>query len=188
MGIVSINGLNADFAIAHKTGAQDNSVYEILNREGFRLCVHGVSITGNNNTYTTNVFKVTGAVRVIDQYAIITEATSIANCTNVYSTLYDGTNTVNLTADGATLSAAPIGTLFLKDQDVSQPYSVVMSDQCRVNEITLDKRAGKPFTINAKYGADTYVRFHYKTTGVLNFKMDIHFIYQKLDGGDLVLA
>jgi hypothetical protein len=189
MGVISINGMSADFAADHKSGYFDNSVYEILNREGFRLCVHGANIiAAAGGAHVLNVFKVTGAVRILEQYAIVTDVTDVANITNVYSTLYDGTNTVNLTADGITLSGMANGSFFTKDQDSTKTYTLLNADQCRTSETVTTKHVGYPFIVNAKYGANTYIRFHYTTAGTCNFTMDIHFIYQKLNGGDLTIV
>lgn len=164
-----------------------NSPYEILDRQGHKVKV-SANITGNNNSYSVNVFKVTGTVRVLDQYAIITAVTALTNMTNIYADLWDGTNSVLLTADGATLSNAPVGTFFTKDKDVTQPYSVSLADQCRMNEVINTMRIGKPFTVTQKNGADTFIRFRYTTNAVLDFTMDIFFFYELLDGGSLTLV
>jgi hypothetical protein len=135
------------------------------------------------------VFKVVGTVRVLNQYAQITEATTLTNCTAVYATLYDGTNTVDLTLDGAVLSGAPVGTFFTRDKDATNAYSVAVSDQCRMNEVTSEKTIGRPFTLTQKNGADTYVRFHYTTTdSPIDFVMRLRFVWEPVDGGYLEIV
>lgn len=187
MGII-INGICPGFTSPIIHGIQPyGSPNEILEREGHKLKV-SANITGNNNSYNVNVFKITGTVRVIDQFAIITSVTALSNMTAIYADLWDGTNSELLTANGAVLSGAPVGTFFTKDQDVTQTYSVSKSDQCRVNEVAADKRIGKPFTVTQKYGANTYIRFNYTTNTVLDFDMDIYFVYEPMDGSGLEVA
>ena len=72
------------------------------------------------------LLKLVGSVRVLEQYAIITAVTTLVNATAIYATLYDGTVSIDLTADGAVLSGAPVGTMFLKDQLAANAYSVNM--------------------------------------------------------------
>jgi hypothetical protein len=141
---------------------------------------------GGTGSQTLNVFRVYGTIRVINQHAEIIEATTLTNCTNVYATLYDGTNTINLTLDGATLSGAPVGTFFTRDQDSSNAYSVATADQCRMSEVVSDKDIGRPFTVTAKNGAATYIRFHYTTTdSPIDFVMRLRFVWEPVDGGCL---
>ncbi len=144
---------------------------------------------GGTGAQTVNVFEFTGTVLVVDQWAEITRVGTLTNLTNMYSTIYDGTNAVNLTADGATLSGMPVGTLFTKDQTAAQPYAVNDSSQCRVLETQDIKKAGRPFVITAKNGVTNYIRFHYTTTdNPVDFDMKIFFEYRTLNGGTLTLA
>jgi hypothetical protein len=164
-----------------------NSGYEVLRRNGIRIKKEGLNVTGNNNSYNLNIFKLTGSVEIVSQYAIITAVTNLTNMTAVYADLWDGTNSVNLTSNGATLSGCPVGTLFTKDLDVTNPYTINKSDQCRMNEaIVMD--IGKPFIITQKNGADTYVRLNYTTNTVLDFVMDVYFKFRELDGGTLEIV
>jgi 2-methylaconitate cis-trans-isomerase PrpF len=185
---VAINAIWSDLHQPIPDAVLINTPLEVLKRNGTKIAISEVHITGNNNTYNIPVFKVTGAIRVLDQYAIITETTNITNLTNVHSDLWDGSVSENLTLDGVTLSAAPVGTLFTKDQDVSKAYTVLLADQGRVNEITATKELGKPFLVIQKSGADTFIRFNYTTNTVLDFKMELFFIYQELNNSALELV
>ena len=183
MGII-INGVSSDFAQPIPRENILNSPYEIFGRQGRKIKV-SANITGNNNSYNVNVFQITGTVRILDQFAIITSITDLTNMTAVYADLWDGTNSEALTANGAVLSGAPVGTFFTKDKDVTEIYSVMKADQCRVNEVTADKNIGKPFTVTQKNGVNTYIRFNYTTNTTLDFNMDIYFIYELMDGSNL---
>jgi hypothetical protein len=164
-----------------------NSPIEILSRDG-RIIETEAHIIGNNDSYKINIFKVTGTVRIVNQFAVIKEITNLTNMTNVYADLWDGSNSVNLTLDGAILSGVPVGTFFTKDQNVLQEYSVSIADQVRVNEVIDEKKVGKPFTVTAKNGVDSFIRFCYTTNTILDFKMDVLFQWRAVDGGFLELV
>lgn len=142
---------------------------------------------GGTGSQVVNVFKILGLVRVVEQAAEITRVGTLTNLTNLYATLYDGTNSEDLTADGAALSGMPVGTSFMKDKIITQPYSVFDASQCRVSETLDDKRLGKPFTVLQKSGTDTFIRMHYTTTdNPVDFDLFIHFEWQPINGGRLV--
>ena len=67
---------------------------------------------GGTGAQTVNVFQFTGTIAIVDQYAEITRVGTLTNLTNMYASIYDGTNAVNLTADGAVLSGAPVYSFF----------------------------------------------------------------------------
>lgn len=164
----------------------DNCLSEMqLRGHGLHICKEAT--LGGTGAQIVNALQLTGSVVVINQWAIITEVTTLTNLTNVYATLYDGTNEVYLTADGMTLSGAPVGTFFTKDLIATQPYTVNIADQCRMMENTTSKYAGKPFVITQKNGTNTYVRFHYTTSdNPVSFKLKIHFEYIPMNGSTLV--
>jgi len=166
-----------------------NSLSEIINRNGTKLIIEDVNITGNNNSYNINVFKFTGAIQILCQYAIITEVTDLSNMTGVYADIWDGSTSVNLTDDspGATLSGFSVGSMFTKDQAANQAYTVMNADQCRLSEPGFNQ-VGRPFIINAKNGVDNYIRFNYTTNTTLDFKMSVYFTYRTIDGGTIEVA
>jgi hypothetical protein len=145
-----------------------------------------IPITGTG-ALTVNVFQVIGAVRVVEQVAELVSVTTLTNATNVYADLWDGTNACNLTADGATLSGAPVGSVFTKDKVAANAYSVLLADECRVSEVIDAKKIGRAFTVAQKSGTDTFIRFHLTTTdNPVNFTMHLKFVYEPVDGGRLV--
>ena len=144
---------------------------------------------GGTGAQTVNVFTFSGTIRILDQFAHITRVGTLANCTGVYADAYDGTNTVELTADGAVLSGATVGSLFTKDKVAAQIYSVSLADEVRLLETLETRTAGRPFLITAKNGVTNYIRFHYTTTDApIDFDMEIHFEYELMDGSTLELA
>jgi hypothetical protein len=153
--------------------------------EPIKIC-KDIPISLAAGAHAVNFFQLFGTVRIIDQAAEIVGITTLTNCSNVYASLYDGTNTEILTLDGIDLGGAPVGTVFTKDKDVTQPYSLSKSDQCRVNEVVNDRWIGKPFTVTQKNGANTFIRFHLTTTDdPIVFVMRLRFEWKPLDGGRL---
>lgn len=158
----------------------------MLERESSYIISKEVLVTNTTGAYSVNVLQVTGTVMIVNQYAEITYVGDMSTITNVYATLYDGTNTVNLTADGLDLSGATVGTFFTKDKVATEIYSVNKSDQCRMLETLGDKKAGRPFLVTQKNGTNTYIRFHY-TVGItpVDFKMTVYMEYRPMNGGTL---
>lgn len=143
-----------------------------------------VSIVLPVGAQTVNVFQVTGVVRVLNQWARITEVTLMDNVTAVYATLYDGTTTTNLTANGITLSNLGVNTYFTKDQLSAQTYSLLPGNVGGMLETIADRDAGRPFTVNQKSGVNTYIQLNATAGGSQqSFKMVLHFEYRLLNGG-----
>lgn len=147
-----------------------------------------VRVTGTGSI-VASLLQLTGSVRIVEQYAIITSVTTLVNATAIYATLWDGTNSVDLTADGIVLSGAPVGTIFMKDQAAANTYSLNFADECRMNEVVLARNTGRPFTVTQKNGANTFLRLHLTTTDApIDFTVFVVFKYIPImyDGSDLV--
>ena len=168
------------------TGAeQDNCAAEMIARSSGYHIDKELTVGGTGDM-TANVLQVVGTVVVTDQWAIITRVGTLTNLTNMYATLYDGTNTVQLSADGSVLSGMPVGTFFTKDQVYTQPYTVNDASQCRMSEVTDSKKAGRPFIITQKGGTDTFVQLNLTTTdNPIDFDVKIHFEYYPINGSTL---
>ncbi len=161
--------------------------YSSQSCDPFRVCKE-LAISAASGSHNVNVFKVTGSVRILEQYAEITEITTLTNLTALYSTLYDSSASVDLTADGAVLSGLPVGTMFTKDKAATEEYTVCSAAAGCVNETASDKKVGKPFTVTAKTGADTFIRMNFSTTDdPVSFKMLLVFEWEPIDGGGLEL-
>jgi hypothetical protein len=142
-----------------------------------------VRITGGPGAITLNFLQLTGSVRVVAQYAVITEITTLTNLTGLQGTLFDGTVTQDLTAVGVALSGAPLGTLFTKDKVSTDPFSICVADQARYNEVTDEKKVGRPFTITQKNGVDTFVQLKMSTTdSPVDFIAHVTFCFIPLNG------
>lgn len=165
----------------------DNSANEMLSRAGgFHICKE-ISV-GGTGSQVVNALQLTGSIIVTNQWAVITEVTTLTNLTAMYASVYDGTNSVDLTKNtGAVLSGATVGTFFTKDKISSEPYSINVADQARMLETLSNSKSGRPFTLTQKNGTNTYIRFHYTTTdNPVNFKIKIHFEFIPVNGSTLV--
>lgn len=166
----------------------ENSPYDM----GFRsagkvIVVEDVVVTGTGSV-NLNVFQVDGTVRVLNTWAQITEVTTLANLTDMYADVWDGSVSAPLTkSPGASLSGAPVGTFFTKDKAISETYTVLLADQARVAEAAT--KGAVPFYVNQKNGVDTFIRFNFTTTDApVSFKMTVWFEYQEINGGTLTLV
>ena len=139
---------------------------------------------------TQNILQVFGSVRIMEQYFIIKSITSLNNATNLYADAHDGTDTELLTADGAILSGCMIDSMFTKDLEDSQIFSVCDCSQVRVNEITKEKYIGKPFIVTQKRLENTFIRLHLTTSDTpIDFILGVLFKFQRLGiGSNLVFV
>ena len=146
-----------------------------------------VNVTGNGATIL-NVFKFTKTVRILHQEALIMAITDIVTCSNVYATIYDGTNIKDLTADGIDLSGVPVGTYFTKDKIAANTYTMSEADEVRIIETVEDRKAGRPFSVTAKDGVDNFIQFRFTGDANTDFDMFVHFNFELVNGATLELA
>ena len=164
-----------------------NSISELLSRIGGRIWRGNLRVQANNETKVINVFRVTKTVLVLNQWAVLVDNTALTNCTNVYATAWDGSTSIDLTADGIDLSGLQVGTTFFKDKEPAQPYSMLASNGVVVYEPT-EKKEGQPFYVQQKNGADTFIRFHVTTNTVLDFTIYMEFTYKLFNGAKLEMV
>jgi hypothetical protein len=142
-----------------------------------------VRITGNG-ALSANLLKVTGQVLIISQYAVLESVTTLVNATGIYATIFSANGEEDLTLDGAVLSGFEVGSFFAKDKLASQIYTAVNADTPKVVETIDAKKAGRPFTVVAENGVDTFVRFYLTTTDApVDFTMGVYFEYIPLGIG-----
>lgn len=162
-----------------------NSVCDMMKRStGFQTRKE-VTVSAGVGSHVVNFFKVTGSVWILEQWAVITEVTDLTNCTAVYSTFYDGTNTVQITADGSVLSGLSVGSAFSKLQDETQTYTVIDASQARITVPGSIKKQAYPFVLTQKNGVDSFLRLHLSTTSGVNFKIMTMFDWAPINGGNL---
>lgn len=161
-----------------------NCLHDYAERSGGKILKISGTLNANNTSAIINLFKIIGTVEIIDAYGEISRVGTCNNLTNCFFDLSDGTNTVNITADGATLSGATVGTMVFKTLDSSNAATVVFSDECRLTEADTSKKTHHPFIVTQKNGADTFIRCHYTTTDApIDLDIDFYIVYQSKNGG-----
>lgn len=139
------------------------------------------TLSANNTTESVPLFRITGAVEVLKLYGVVTTVLG-ANHTGAFWRLNDQTAQVDisLSTGGATLSAAPVGTIVSRD-DTAAGANVarVMSSAAGTVADNFANTSGlanvcTTFRANAKAGANTDIEYRYTTTdaptsGVIQF-------------------
>jgi len=146
-----------------------------------------VRVTGTG-AIAANLLQLRGQVLIESQYAVIESITTLANATGVYATIYSANGEVELTDDGAVLSGFEVGSYFTKDQIATEIYTAVNSVIPGIAEVATSRLAGRPFTVIAENGVDTFIRFYLTTSDTpVDFTMGVYFKYIPLtDGSSLV--
>lgn len=136
------------------------------------ITYHGVvlsnskTLVGNNQAgVAVPIFTVKGSVEVIGLWGVVTTVLG-ANNTAAYWRLNDGTAQSNITVNtGTTLSAAPVGSIIVKNGLAAAALALLSSSQERVSEpTTLETRYFSPFLVVAKTAVTTNIEFLYSTT------------------------
>lgn len=140
-------------------------------------------------TYEINAARVVGCVRLIQAQVQFTRVTTINGVTDVWSDLWDGTVSDPVTkSPGADLSAAQVGTTLFKSQGKLFPFEVLLSDRGRTYECTGPFCAeGTSVVMNAKNGADTFLRVILTIGGPLDAAAIASFTWEAYPQGRLEL-
>lgn len=143
-----------------------------------------ITLNLNNTSGFVNLFVLTGSVEITSIFAQVTEKTTLANLTEAYLDVYDGTVAIDITENGAVLSGANVGSYFLKSGSTAEVAAVALNSQVRLIETVDAKKLHHPFVITQKKDVATYIRFHYKTTDApINAKMKFYAQFGKINGG-----
>jgi len=121
-----------------------------------------VSITGTGGEVITNCFSFGNLIEIIALYGVLTDATDVTQLDGIWLDVYDGTNSVALTADGASLSGATEHSAFEKIQDDSQALTVGNASQVRYVESAF-RRAFAGGLALPKNGVTNYIRLRCDT-------------------------
>lgn len=122
------------------------------------------TLTGNNTTVNTPIFRITGTVEIRALWAVVTTVIG-ANHTGGLYRLNDQTAQVAITATGATLSALAIGTTVVKKGLAAAALTLLDNAAGRVSEpTTLETKYFSPFIVMKKTGANTDIEYQYATT------------------------
>ena len=141
------------------------TAYSPLTREAALRWAGGIGLRKTDIAITTdgaatvNCFKVTGCIRLQSILLIIQTVTDATVFSDVKFTLYDGTNTVDLT-DEINGSGCVAGSKFFKGAAATEDTIFLKSDKVRMYENT-DKKPLTEAFINAKSGVDNFIQLSY---------------------------
>ncbi len=122
------------------------------------------TLSGNNTTVNTALFRITGTIEVRGLWAVVTTVIG-ANHTGGLYRLNDQTAQVAITATGATLSALAAGTTIVKKGLAAAAVSLLDNAAGRVSEpTTLETTYFSPFVVMKKTGENTDIEYQYATT------------------------
>jgi len=127
-----------------------------------------VTLTASGNPVFTNLFIVTGLVRLNDIIGIFMDVTNVVDIENVSLDTTDAGVSPPLTlAAGPVCDGATLGSSLVKIGAADVALAFMNGDQVRVEETTKRQNLD-PILINAKYGTTTYIRLLYKSVANLN--------------------
>lgn len=162
-----------------------NTVYDYLMESSGYLLEKEVTLNANNTSQSFNLFKVTGSVTINSIIGIVTDTTTLNNCTGCQLQLDDGSTPKNISDDGAILSGALVGSLLLKDKDALNNLTAILNTECRVTERGAVDDTHQPFEVTQKNGVDTYIKFNYSTTDApINAKIKWFARFSRADGSE----
>lgn len=145
------------------------------------------TLSANNTTASNNLFQLTGTVEVVRLYAVVTDTSTLANCTNVHFDLWDSTAAVDITKSGpgSVLSGLAVGTFMVKDAVKTTAVAVADNVAGAITEGSTSK-IFEEFFITQKTGANTYMRLTYATTDApINAQITVYCDYIAVGSGTL---
>ena len=152
-----------------------------------------LTINGNNETVTTNLFTVTGLVRVVTLLGFVETATLGSNVTDCWWDLFPTAGaSVPLTkqAGAPAMTVFEVGSAIIKAREAVQIASVLRANVGMfLEEDAVYKHPFKTFIVGKDSDAVTNIRFMYTTTANLSAQTGvIHFeiIYEPISNGALV--
>lgn len=135
------------------------------------------TLTGNNATVATPIFRITGTIEVRAIWAVVT-VTIGANHTAAFYRLNDQTAQPAITlATGITLSGLAVGTTIVKKGLAAAALTLLDNAAGRVSEpTTLETSVCSPFWAMKKTAANTDIEYSYATTDTPTSGQLQHFI------------
>jgi hypothetical protein len=154
------------------------AIGEILNMK-FNKASKTQTLTGNNTTVATPLFRVTGSVHISQLYSVVTTALG-SNVTATHWRINDQTAQVAISlATGTTLSSLPAGTMLTRHSLVSVALKADTAAAAKVIDpvAATAPAVHMPFEIVQKTGAvQTDIEFVYTTTNTPTSGVIQHFV------------
>lgn len=148
------------------TGAYSRDANRVPIVQNGLVVTKSVTFTGSNATVNTALFKITGTVQVIGLYGIVTTVLGVNHTASAFR-INDQTSQIYLTAVGGTdISAAPVGSLIIKNVLVATAITLKSSVAGAILEpSTVNQDQRSPVIITQKTAnVETDIEYHYATT------------------------
>lgn len=134
------------------------------------------TLTGNNTTVVTPLFRISGTVEVRAIYGVVTTVIGANHTAGLYR-LNDQTAQVAISASGATLSGLAAGTTIVKKGLAAAALTLLDNAAGRVSEpTTLETSYFSPFVVMKKTDANTDIEYSYATTDAPTSGVIQHFL------------
>lgn len=141
------------------------------------VSVKSQTLSANNTTANTALFRITGTVEVRALYGVVTTVIGANHTAGLYR-LNDQTAQVAITASGATLSGLAVGTTIVKKGLAAAALTLLDNAAGRVSEpTTLETPYFSPFVVMKKTGANTDIEYGYATTDTPTSGAIQHFLH-----------
>lgn len=165
-------------------GVVANSPDCFLHRATGNLAYVEKTFVGTSGAASTNLFQVTSSVEILALWGVFTGVTNVTAITVASWNVYDGTNTVDLTAAaGTTLSGAGLYSIVAKEAAAGTALTFNNSTQCRVSENATGNRAFFNALVVQKAATNTYIRWTQTTGAVESFKIYFYVAWVCRDAG-----
>ena len=167
------------------------TIGELLNSK-YNKAFKDQTLSGNNTTVSTPLFRVTGTVQVTQLYAIVTTALG-SNITAAYWRINDQTAQIAISlATGTTLSSFTAGSTLTRTSLVSVALKGDNASAAKVIDPVAATAANicMPFQVVQKTaGVQTDIEFTYTTTNTPTSGVIRHFVeWQPLSDGATLVA
>ena len=166
-----------------------NSVHHFLQRAaGYQIDTE-ITLSADGATASENIFQITGTVYIQRLFAIVTDATTLVNCTAASFDLFPtGGAAVQISAATGVLSGITVGSIVAKTGLASDVFIVADAVGAVITEQTYEgSDVFNGFLVTQKAATDTFIRFTYTTTdSPINAKLQVYCEYRPLNGGSLV--
>jgi len=169
------------------TGSSDTPEGSVI-RAGGKHATNTITLSANNTSANVNVFQITGTTKIVSIHGEVKDATTLANCTNCYFDLWDGTTSVPITkTTTSSISGFGVGSFFIKDADVASALTTLKNNQCRIKEAATGTKVNTEFLAMQMIATNTYLRFNYTTTDApINAQLKIDVSWMDIDNGIIV--
>lgn len=154
--------------------------------KGKRKLSKSVTLSADATTAAVDLFTVTGAVKILDLYGIVTSKTTLTNMTDCHFNVNDATIDVPLTKSTTlTMSAAVVGSVVFKNCQAATAAGFLSGATTAIAE-SADYTWGDYTPVIKKSGATTTIQFIYTTSdSPIAATIDFYVEYESFAGGSL---